>query len=88
MSWNKPSSSHLDRGMFIKGYEILYHYEKEWIFNETTDTTFTVSDLPPETSVDFVVKAQCSCGRIGPGVYLKHSTLASKHKYNGVREQY
>ena len=72
--------------MFIKGYEILYRYEEEWIFYETTDTTFTVSDLPPETSVDFIVKAQCSCGRNSPGTYLKHSTLASKHKYNGVCE--
>ena len=72
--------------MFIKGYEILYRYEEEWIFYETTDTTFTVSDLPPGTSVNFIVKAQCSCGRNSPGTYLKHSTLASKHKYNGVCE--
>ena len=69
--------------MFVKGYEVLYRYEEEWIFKETTDTIFTVSNLPPETSVDFIVKAQCSCGRSSGGAYLTHSTL-SKHKFSGV----
>ena len=70
--------------MFIKGYEVLYRYKEEWISEETTNTIFTVSDLPPETSVNFIIKAQCSCGRSSRGSYLKHSTLASKHKFSGV----
>ena len=70
--------------MFVKGYKVLYRYEEEWMFKEITDTRFTVSDLPPETSVNFIIKVQCSCGRISQGLYLKHSTLARKHKFSGV----
>ena len=74
MSWDEPDTVNLNPGKFIEGYEVSYNHMGMWIVGGTIQTSWEVNYLLPATQVWFVVRAKCSCGKMGPSVLAVHST--------------